>query len=79
MSDKIIAVSWRKLHQYFLSVGCRLSREKGDHLIYERKDLLRPVVIPKDREIPVFIIKNNLRILGVSHEEYIKGIRKSPR
>jgi len=80
MSDKITVISWKKLHKYFLSVGCRLSRESGDHIIYERNDLLRPLVIPRDRDIPVFIVKNNLRILGVSHEEYINKLkRKNPR
>lgn len=53
-------------------MGCEFSREKGDHRIYWREDLKRPVVIPRDGDIPVFIIRNNLRILSVSHEEYSK-------
>jgi len=30
----------------------------------------RPVVIPDWNEIPVFIIKNNLRTAGLSREDY---------
>jgi len=65
-------IHWRKFEKFILFVGCRFRREKGDHRIYWRKDLIRPVVIPKDRELPVFIIRNNLRILGISVKEYLE-------
>lgn len=48
-----------------------MNAKKGDHRIYSRSDLKRPVVFPEDREIPIFIIRNNLRVLGISHEEYL--------
>ena len=51
------------------------SRQKGDHLVYIRSDLIRPVVFPKDQNIPIFVIRNNLRILGISHNEYLNILK----
>ncbi|OHB01494.1 MAG: hypothetical protein A3F53_02120 [Candidatus Zambryskibacteria bacterium RIFCSPHIGHO2_12_FULL_48_10] len=57
-------------------VGCTLLREKGDHRIWGRTGLLRPIVLPKSSKIPVFIIKNNLRVLGISVAEYLKMLEE---
>lgn len=59
-----------------LFIGCEFEREKGDHRIYWRDDLKRPVVIPRDSALPVFIIRNNLRILGISSQEYLEIMKK---
>lgn len=67
----ITPISWKKFEKFVLFVGCTFKREKGDHRIYSRPDLKRPVVIPRDSALPVFIIRNNLRILGISPEEYL--------
>lgn len=53
------------------AVGCRFERERGDHRVYWRDGLRRPVVIPQDVAIPVFIVRNNLRILGISIKDYL--------
>ena len=36
----------------------------------------RPVIFPEDKEIPVFIIRNNLRTLGINHNEYLSILDK---
>lgn len=74
--SKIVAISWKKFHKFLLSIGCSLAREKGDHLIYKKEGLKRPIVVVKETEIPVFIIKSNLRTLNISTEEYLEKIRK---
>jgi len=33
-------------------------------------------VIPKYKEVPVFIIKNNMKVVGMSVEEYISMLEK---
>jgi len=73
---KISPIHWKKFEKFLLAIGCEFSREKGDHRIYWRENLKRPVVLPRDGDIPVFIIRNNLRILSVSHEEYLKILEK---
>jgi hypothetical protein len=38
--------------------------------VYTKEGVARPIVIPDWWEIPVFIIKNNLRSANISREEY---------
>lgn len=58
-------ISWRIFDKFLVSQGCRLLRIRGDHLIYSRDGLHRPLVVPKVKNIPVFILQNNLRILQI--------------
>ena len=37
-----------------------------------KRGILRPIVIPKYKNIPVFIIKNNLRSSGISRDSYFE-------
>lgn len=69
-------ISWQKLEKFVMYVGCKYERKAGDHRIYSRSDLKRPVVFPEDRGIPVFIIRSNLRTLGISHNEYLDILKK---
>lgn len=69
-------IHWKKFEKFLLFIGCYFQREKGDHRIYWRKGLKRPVVISRDAELPVFIIRNNLRILGIDPEEYLEILRR---
>ena len=70
--SSIKSVHWKKFEGFLLSVGCEFKRAKGDHRIYWKKGIKRPIVIPRDTSLPAFIILNNLRILGISREEYLK-------
>ena len=69
-------IHWKKFEKFLLFVGCHFEREKGDHRIYWREGLKRPVVIPRDEELPVFIIRNNLRILGIEPDEYLEILKR---
>jgi hypothetical protein len=60
----------------FETAGCIYSRTKGDHLVYHFPGAIRPVVIPKYKEVPAFVIKNNMRILGMSREKYFELLSK---
>ena len=52
-------------------LGCKLDRIEGGHHIFVRDDLLRPLVVPTRKQLPVFIILNNLKTLGISRDEFI--------
>ena len=54
----------------FERAGFSCVRIEGDHYVYTKEGVARPIVIPDWREIPVFIIKNNLRSANISREEY---------
>ncbi len=71
---KVTPIKREKFEAFLRLVGCTLKRIKGDHLIYSRQGLKRPVVITADKEVPVFIIRSNLRTLGMSPEEYLNII-----
>lgn len=65
-------VHWRKLAKVFEKSGWKYVRTKGDHLVYEKEGFLRPVVIPKYKEIPEFIILKNLQTAEISRKGYLK-------
>ena len=69
---RVTPISRKKYERFLKYIGCILKRQKGDHLIYVRSGLKRPIVFPYDKEIPVFIQRNNLRTLGLSIDEYLK-------
>ena len=67
---KLCPVSHKKLARVFEVDGFRKIREEGDHMVFTKPGIIRPVVIPKYANIPVFIIKNNLRTGGISRDRY---------
>lgn len=72
---KINPIHWRKLAKAFERSGWVLDRIEGDHLVYVKLGYSRPVVIPKVREVQVFIIVNNLKTAKILREEYFKLLR----
>jgi len=67
---KISPIPARKLMRIFERAGFSCVRIEGDHYVFTKDGVARPIVIPDWREIPVFIIKNNLRSANISREEY---------
>lgn len=67
---RIIPIPASKLRKVFEKAGFKLVRTEGDHFVYVKSGVARPVVIPDWDEVPVFIIKNNLRTAGLSRDEY---------
>ncbi|XOB42321.1 MAG: type II toxin-antitoxin system HicA family toxin [Candidatus Nealsonbacteria bacterium] len=74
--SRLSPIHYKKFEKFLLFVGCYFKREKGDHRIYWREDLKRPVVIPRDKELPIFIIRNNLRVLGISPKQYLEILKR---
>lgn len=73
---EIDQISWRDFEKFLFSIGCTFKRSKGDHRVYWKPGIKRPLVIPTERTLPVFIILNNLRVLEISKEEFLKIINK---
>jgi predicted RNA binding protein YcfA (HicA-like mRNA interferase family) len=71
MTRKIGAIHWKKFESFLLSIGCEFKREKGDHRVYWKEGIRRPVIIPRDTDLQPMIILNNLRTLGISREQYL--------
>ncbi len=65
-------IHYRDLVAVFEKDGFVFSRQHGDHLAYTKLGVKRPLVIPKYRSVPTFIIKNLLRSAGMSRERYFE-------
>ena len=65
-------VDWRTLERVFLASGFQFARQEGSHRSYVRQGVSRPVVIPTYAEVPVFIIRNNLKTAGLSRDDYFR-------
>lgn len=52
--------------------GFFLARERGDHMIFTKPGIKRPVVVPRYDPLPVFIIRNCLRTASISRERYLE-------
>jgi predicted RNA binding protein YcfA (HicA-like mRNA interferase family) len=69
---KVSPVSYRLLACVFERDGFVCVREEGDHMIFTKQGVLRPIVVPKYKSVPVFIIRNNLRSAGMNRERYFE-------
>ncbi len=74
--SRIQAIHWKEFEKFLIYVGCTFKRERGDHRVYWKLGMKRPIVIPRDTSLPAFIILNNLKLLGITREEYLKIIAR---
>lgn len=73
---KFSPVDWKTVESVFLLAGFRFKRQEGSHRSYVKDGVARPVVIPTYKEVPVFIIRNNLKTAGISREEYFRLLER---
>jgi predicted RNA binding protein YcfA (HicA-like mRNA interferase family) len=73
---RIVPVPWRDLEKVFLAAGFQFARQEGSHRAYTKAGVSRPIIIPTYDEVPVSIIKNNLKTAGISREEYFRLLGK---
>ena len=73
---RITPVRWQALEKVFLAAGFRFARQEGSHRSYVKAGILRPIVIPTYQEVPVSIIRNNLKTAGISRDEYFRLLRE---
>jgi len=73
---KVTAIKWKEFEKFLFFSGCKFVRQKGSHRIYKRAGLARPIVLPAYKSLPVFVVKNNLRILEISIEQYLEILER---
>jgi predicted RNA binding protein YcfA (HicA-like mRNA interferase family) len=56
--------------------GFTHDRTVGDHAVLTKPGLSRPVVVPLKKELPSFVIANNLRTAGISRKRYLELLGK---
>jgi len=69
---RINPIHYRKIVRVLEHEGFVLARERGDHMVFTKPEIARPVVVPRYDPLPVFIIKNILRKAGISRERYFE-------
>ncbi len=72
---KITPIHYKVLIKIFEKDNFIYSRTKGDHIIYIKQYINRPLVIPMYNEVPVFIIKNLLRTARIDREKYFELLK----
>ena len=70
--SRLTPIDWRTLERVFVAAGFHFARQEGSHRSYVREGVARPIVIPTYSEVPVFIVRNNLRTAGLSRDEYFR-------
>ena len=73
---KLPGINHQRAVKVFEKAGFKCVRIEGDHYVYTKPGIIRPVVIPDWHEVPVFIIKNNLRTANISREEFFELLKE---
>ncbi len=56
----------------FEAAGCQYVRTVDEQVVEYYPGAIRPVVIPKYHKVPVSVIRNNMKVIGMSREKYFK-------
>lgn len=73
---KISPTDWKTLVKVFEMYGCQYIRKKGSHHILRYPGAKRAIVIPEYAEIDVDIIKNNMRTVEMTREQYFELLQQ---
>jgi predicted RNA binding protein YcfA (HicA-like mRNA interferase family) len=74
---RIAPIPYRKLIRVLELEGFTLVRERGDHMVFSKPGVLRPVVVSRYDPLPIFIIRNALRTARISRERYFELLEKA--
>jgi predicted RNA binding protein YcfA (HicA-like mRNA interferase family) len=72
---RIFPTDWKTQVKIFEKFGCTFIRQKGDHLIFNHPKARRPIIIPKYDEIPLTIIRINMKTVGMTREKYFEILK----
>jgi predicted RNA binding protein YcfA (HicA-like mRNA interferase family) len=70
-------VDFQRLVRVFEQDGFRFDRQEGDHRVYVKAGVRRPIVTPMYRAVPLFVIKHLPPTSGMSRERYFELLQES--
>ena len=73
---RIAPIHWRKLLKVLELDGAIVVGQTGDHIELSKPGAIRRLVVPKYKNIPVFIIENNIKTAGISRNRYFELLQK---
>ena len=69
---RLIPTDWKTQLKIFEAYGCKYKRKKGSHHVLIYPGAKRAVVIPEYDEVDIDIVKNNMRTVGMSRDDYFR-------
>ena len=69
-------ISWKQFEKFLLREGYQFKSVEGGHSKYKKPGLARPVIVPRHKKIPEFVIMTNLRTMGMTKEYFVKKMKK---
>lgn len=77
---KLSNVSLAQFRQFLADIGCTPISTEGGHEKWKKEGCLRSVILQTHIDpVPEFIIKNNLRTLGLTRKDFIGWLKLSDR
>ena len=73
---RITQIHWRKLVKILEADGAVIVGQTGDPIELKKEGAKRRLVVPKYKNIPIFIIKNNLKTAGITRKRYFELLKK---
>ncbi|MBX7234878.1 MAG: type II toxin-antitoxin system HicA family toxin [Caldilineales bacterium] len=74
---KLTPLPWKEVEKVFIAAGFRFARQKGSHRSYIKPGIARPIVIPTYDEVPVSVIRNNMKTAGISRDEFFRLLQET--
>ncbi|MGE5353532.1 MAG: hypothetical protein ACM3S2_19975 [Ignavibacteriales bacterium] len=71
--DSVTNKDFRKYLEY---IRCSYKRTSGDHVVYTKPGLKRPIIFRAKGDIPLLHIKTNLKTLNVTLKDFLETIKK---
>ena len=73
---KIFPIHYRTLVKILVAEGAVVVGQEGSHISLIKKGAKRRLVVPVYKEVPVFVILNNLKTAEISRERYFELLKK---
>ncbi len=73
---KIYTIKNKEFRKFLEYHGCYLKRKKGNHIIYSKKGLRRPIVFRNTGDIPLLHIQKNLKTLNLTVDDLLDFLNK---
>ena len=74
---KLSNICIAQFREFLFEIGCTRISIEGGHEKWHKNGCLRPIIIQTHIDpIPEFIIKNNLRSLGLTRKDFIDWMKR---
>ena len=77
---KLSNVSLAQFRKFLLDMGCMRVASEGGHEKWKKNGCLRSVILQTHIDpVPEFIVRNNLRTLGLTRKHFTEWMRQEDR